>query len=89
MAYIPAAGQAKKNQLFVEAGHTYIPTQIMTYTGDFSYPISKKLGKELGLPAALMLGQLEYWTQREAGIVHDGLWWIYNSFKSWPFSPPR
>ena len=55
----------------------------MTYNGDFSYPISKKLGKKLGLPAALMLGQLEYWTQREAGIVRDGLRWIYNSLNSW------
>lgn len=55
----------------------------MTHSGDFSYPISKKLGKKLGLPAALMLGQLEYWTQREAGIVHDSLRWIYNSFRGW------
>ncbi len=28
----------------------------MTYPGEISYPISRKLGKELGLPAALMLG---------------------------------
>jgi len=60
VAYIPAAGQAKKNQLFVEAGHTYIPTQIMTYIGDFSYPISKKLGKERGKRTSNQLNHLSY-----------------------------
>lgn len=41
------------------------------------------LAKHIGLNEAIVLQQIQFWSQTSAGVIQDGRKWIYNSVREW------